>query len=192
MQDTRYKMQDKVLFIDLVHPLILKELTAHGFECDYFPHFSRQDTVRIIDQYFGLIIRSKIKVDKEILDKASSLRFIGRVGSGMENIDVDYAVSKGIVCMNSPEGNRDAVGEHTLGMLLSLINHMNRADRQVRQGKWIKPSRRTTVWDACGNWLSIRIIGSTVAPPVIISWIPSRRNERTHPRFHRHTFLQPG
>ena len=135
-------MRDKVLFIDLVHPLIREELTAHGFECDYFPHFSRQDTERIIDQYFGLIIRSKIEVDKEILDHASSLRFIGRVGSGMENIDVDYALSRGIICMNSPEGNRDAVGEHTLGMLLSLINHMNRADRQVRQGKWIREGNR--------------------------------------------------
>lgn len=132
----------KVLFIDSVHPLIREELMAHGFACEYFPGFSRPGIQKIIDQYFGIIIRSKIALDMEILDKASSLKFIARVGSGMENIDVDFALSKGITCLNSPEGNRDAVGEHTLGMLLSLVNHINRADLQVRQGKWIREGNR--------------------------------------------------
>jgi D-3-phosphoglycerate dehydrogenase len=132
----------KVLFIDSVHPLIREELTAHGFHCDYFPDYTRQDFEGVIGQYYGIIIRSKIKIDKELLGKATDLRFIGRVGSGLENIDVPYAVSRGITCMNSPEGNRDAVGEHTLGMLLALINHINRADRQVHDGKWIREGNR--------------------------------------------------
>ena len=132
----------KVLFIDSVHPLIREELTAHGFLCDYFPDYTRQDFEHIISQYYGIIIRSKIKIDKELLDKATELRFIGRIGSGMENIDQPYAVLKGVTCLNSPEGNRDAVGEHTLGMLLALINHINRADRQVHDGKWIREGNR--------------------------------------------------
>jgi D-3-phosphoglycerate dehydrogenase / 2-oxoglutarate reductase len=132
----------KVLFIDSVHPLISEELTAHGFHCDYFPDYLRTDYERIISQYFGIIIRSKIKIDKDLLDRATGLKFIGRVGSGMENIDLPYAVSKGMTCLNSPEGNRDAVGEHTLGMLLSLMNHINRADRQVHEGRWIREGNR--------------------------------------------------
>jgi D-3-phosphoglycerate dehydrogenase / 2-oxoglutarate reductase len=132
----------KVLFIDSVHPLIREKLTVHGFHCDYFQDYLKQDFEKIINQYFGIIIRSKIKIDKDFLDKATGLRFIGRVGSGMENIDMPCAVSKGITCLNSPEGNRDAVGEHALGMILSLINHMNRADRQVREGKWMREGNR--------------------------------------------------
>ena len=132
----------KVLFIDSVHPLIREELTAHGFVCEYFADHSLKEFEEIIDQYFGIIIRSKIRLDRNILDKAAGLRFIGRVGSGMENIDLDFAMSKGIICLNSPEGNRDAVGEHALGMLLSLLNHMNRADRQVRKGRWIREANR--------------------------------------------------
>jgi D-3-phosphoglycerate dehydrogenase len=132
----------KVLFVDSVHPLIREELTAHGFLCDYFPDYTRRDFEGIIGQYYGIIIRSRIKIDKGLLDKATGLKFIGRVGSGMENIDQPYAVSKGVTCLNSPEGNRDAVGEHTLGMLLSLINHINRADMQVHDGKWIREGNR--------------------------------------------------
>jgi D-3-phosphoglycerate dehydrogenase / 2-oxoglutarate reductase len=132
----------KVLFIDSVHPLIREELTAHGFTCDYFSDHSRKNFLEIIGEYSGIIIRSKIKIDKELLDKADMLKFIGRVGSGMENIDVTYAASKGILCLNSPEGNRDAVGEHAVGLLLSLFNHIPRADSQVRQGIWIREGNR--------------------------------------------------
>ena len=133
---------NKVLFIDTVHPLIQEELTSMGFQCDYFPGFGRQEFESVAAQYFGIIIRSKITIDKTFLDKALNLRFIGRVGSGMENIDVEYAQGRGIICVNSPEGNRDAVGEHCMGMLLNLMNHINRADRQVRQGFWIREGNR--------------------------------------------------
>ena len=135
-------MAKQVLFIDSVHPLIKEELTAHGFQCDYFPEYGRSDFLRIMKDYTGIIIRSKIMLDQEILALAGQLKFIGRVGAGMENIDLDFAIMKGIQCFNSPEGNRDAVAEHTVGMLLSLFNHLNRADRQVRAGQWIREANR--------------------------------------------------
>jgi D-3-phosphoglycerate dehydrogenase len=132
----------KVLFIDKVHPLIREELVRNKFTCDEFPGYNRHDFIKIAGRYHGIIIRSKFILDKEFLDHCLSLSFIGRVGAGMENIDVDYAQSKGIACFNSPEGNRDAVGEHTVGMLLSLINHLNRADRQVRNRIWDREGNR--------------------------------------------------
>ncbi|MDP1623550.1 MAG: NAD(P)-dependent oxidoreductase [Bacteroidales bacterium] len=132
----------KILFIDSVHPLIREELIGLGFDCHFFPDYGREDFLSIAGQYDGVIIRSKIRIDKAFLDRAIRLKFIGRVGAGMENIDVGYAESKGIHCLNSPEGNRDAVGEHALGMLLSIMNHMNRADQQVRQGIWIREGNR--------------------------------------------------
>jgi D-3-phosphoglycerate dehydrogenase / 2-oxoglutarate reductase len=134
----------KVLFLDSVHPLIREALTAHGFTCDFNPHLTKEELEAILPCYFGVIIRSKFRLDEALLSKASSLRFIGRVGAGMENIDVRFAESLGILCLNSPEGNRDAVGEHALGMLLSLMNNINRADRQVREGKWIREANRGT------------------------------------------------
>jgi D-3-phosphoglycerate dehydrogenase len=135
-------MAHKILFIDSVHPLIREELTGMGFQCDLFPDYKRPEFLSIADQYIGMIIRSKINLDKEFLDRAAKLKFIGRVGAGMESIDVDYATSKGIRCLNSPEGNRDAVGEHSLGMLLSLMNNLNRADHQVRTGTWNREGNR--------------------------------------------------
>ncbi len=132
----------RVLLIDSVHPLIKEELTRSGFQCDYFPDYGTSEFESIVDQYVGIIIRSKIRLDKAFLSKATNLRFIGRVGAGLENIDVEFAASQGIVCLNSPEGNRDSVGEHAIGMLLSLLNHLNRADRQVRDGKWIREGNR--------------------------------------------------
>lgn len=126
-------MIKKILFIDTTHPVLKDELTLNGFKCDYFPDYKREDFLNIIHQYQGVIIRSKILMDKEIIDKATNLRFIGRVGAGMESIDLDYAAIKGIACLNSPEGNRDAVGEHALGMLLCLFNNFKQADLQMRQ-----------------------------------------------------------
>lgn len=128
----------KVLFIDNAHPLLSEELTSIGFQCDYFEHFCRSDFESVIHNYEGVIIRSKIKIDQLFLQKAKKLRFIGRVGSGMENIDVSFAESKGITCINAPEGNRSAVGEHTLGLLLMLMNNLAKADKEVRQGLWIR------------------------------------------------------
>lgn len=135
-------MVQKVLFIDDTHPVLREELVAMGFECDSFTGKSASDCKKIIAGYFGLVIRSKIILDAEILACASRLKFIARVGAGMESIDVDFARSQGIECFNSPEGNRDAVAEHALGMLLSLLNHLNRADNEVRHGIWKREANR--------------------------------------------------
>ena len=132
----------KVLIIDTNHDILISELSKNGFQCDYFEGFTRKDYLSIIDRYFGVIIRSKIKFDKEIFEKAKNLKFIGRVGAGMENIDVELAQNLGIRCFNSPEGNRDAVGEHTLGMLLMLMNKLLKADREVRNGIWLREENR--------------------------------------------------
>ncbi|OFX19857.1 MAG: hydroxyacid dehydrogenase, partial [Bacteroidetes bacterium GWA2_31_9b] len=100
------------------------------------------ETLAIIHKYEGIIIRSKFKLDKDVIDKAHNLKFIGRVGSGLENIDTDYANQKGITCFNSPEGNRDAVGEHALGLLLTLANNISKADSEIRNGKWAREENR--------------------------------------------------
>jgi D-3-phosphoglycerate dehydrogenase len=134
----------KVLFIDSVHPLIASGLTAHGYACEFFSEAGRSELMKIAGGYFGIIIRSRVRLDEEFLLHANGLRFIGRVGAGMENIDVKFAEGRGILCFNSPEGNRDAVGEHTAGMLLSLMNNLNRADRQLRAGKWNREENRGT------------------------------------------------
>ena len=132
----------KVLFIDTVHPLIREELTAMGFLCEEFPEYTSADYSDIVSEYTGIIIRSKIIIDKAFIDKAINLKFIGRAGSGLENIDVTYAEQKGIHCLNSPEGNRDAVGEHALGMLLALTNRICLANSEVREGVWIREGNR--------------------------------------------------
>ena len=107
-----------------------------------FIEYGKEEILNIIKGYTGIIVRSRMKIDKEIIDKASQLKFIGRVGAGMESIDMEYAEAKGIHCFNSPEGNRDAVGEHTLGMLIALMNNFLRADSEVRQGEWKREENR--------------------------------------------------
>lgn len=132
----------KVLFIDTTHEILPQKLEEMGFQCDYFQNYYYQDYYDCIEDYDGVIIRSKIKMDQRILKKATKLKFIGRVGAGMENIDVPFAESIGIACLNSPEGNRDAVAEHTLGMILALRNHLIRVNTEVRNGKWIREENR--------------------------------------------------
>jgi D-3-phosphoglycerate dehydrogenase len=102
----------------------------------------REEILNKIGAYQGLILRSRLPVDRAMLDRATSLEFIGRLGAGLENIDVEYARSKGIFLAAAPEGNRNAVGEHTLGMLLSLFNKLNTADAEVRRGLWRREENR--------------------------------------------------
>jgi len=132
----------KVLFIDSVHPVLQKRLEENGFDCHLAYSLSRQEVLDCIDQYFGVVIRSRIKIDQEILSSATNLKFIARSGAGMENIDVDLAEKKNIACFNAPEGNRDAVGEHAIGMLLSLFNNLKRGDEEVRKGIWRREENR--------------------------------------------------
>ncbi len=132
----------KVLFIDSCHASLQQELEISGFTCDHDYDSSKEEIAKKLSSYTGLVIRSRFKLDKEFLDKASGLKFIARVGAGMENIDVGYAESKGIRCLHAPEGNRDAVGEQAIGMLLALFNNLCKADKEVREGKWIREGNR--------------------------------------------------
>ncbi|MBI2271784.1 MAG: hydroxyacid dehydrogenase [Bacteroidetes bacterium] len=132
----------KILFIDTTHPSLHEELIKSGFHCDLNFNWTKEEIITNINKYDGIVIRSRIKITKDIIDKAPRLKFIARVGAGMENIDVTYAESKGIRCLHAPEGNRDAVAEHALGMLLGLLNNIGRADRAVRDGKWIREGNR--------------------------------------------------
>jgi D-3-phosphoglycerate dehydrogenase len=132
----------KILFIDSNHPLLHTSLQKAGFTCDLQYDWTREEIIKHLHNYEGVVIRSKIKFTKDVIDAAPALKFIARVGAGMENIDVVYAESKGIVCLHAPEGNRDAVAEQALGMLLSLFNNLCRANREVREGKWIREGNR--------------------------------------------------
>lgn len=132
----------KILFIDTCHPLLFEALIADGHECTEGYNLSYEEISKMMPELNGIIIRSRIQLDRKILDKSENLLFIARAGAGMESIDVGFAESKNIKCINSPEGNRDAVGEHATGMLLSLMNNLNRADQQVRRGEWIREENR--------------------------------------------------
>ncbi len=132
----------RVLHLDTNHPLLIEQLAALGCENDENYRDSKTEIEKIIHQYDGLILRSRFLIDSDFLDQAKNLKFIGRVGAGLENIDVRYAKSKGIFVAAAPEGNRNAVGEHALGMLLSLFNKLNKADREVRSGEWDREGNR--------------------------------------------------
>jgi D-3-phosphoglycerate dehydrogenase len=132
----------KILHLDSNHDILTEKLKRAGFE-NYFDFTSsKEDLMPLIKNYEGLIVRSRFPIDKEFLKMATSLKFIGRVGAGLENIDVEFANAQGISCYNAPEGNRNAVGEHALGMLLSVFNHLNRADKEVRSGLWRREENR--------------------------------------------------
>jgi D-3-phosphoglycerate dehydrogenase len=132
----------KILHIDSNHELMLEQLNALGFTNHTDYKSIKEDVLKIIENYDGVIIRSRFSIDKIFLDAARNLKFIGRVGAGLENIDVDYAATKNITLIAAPEGNRNAVGEHSLAMLLSLFNKLNKADKEVRQGKWLREANR--------------------------------------------------
>lgn len=132
----------KILHLDANHPLLLNQLNDLGFTNHIDYTASKSEIEEKIGDYHGLIIRSRFTLDKQFLDACKNLKFIGRVGAGLENIDCDYAEAKGIYLISAPEGNRNAVGEHALGMLLSLFNKLNKADKEVRQGQWLREENR--------------------------------------------------
>lgn len=132
----------KILIIDEMHESIVPLLEEGGHEVHYRPEIEKKEILEIIGNYEGLIIRSKTPMNKPLLEKATRLKFIGRAGAGLDNIDIEYLEEKGIQLYHAPEGNRDAVGEHALGMLLALFNHFSRADQQVRKGIWRREENR--------------------------------------------------
>lgn len=132
----------KVLLLDTNHELLKKGLENLGCICDENYTSSKKEIEDIIHLYDGIVIRSRFKIDKEFIDKAVKLKFIARVGAGLESIDVAYAEKKGIHLIAAPEGNKNAVGEHALGMLLALFNNLKKADLEIRQGKWLREANR--------------------------------------------------
>jgi D-3-phosphoglycerate dehydrogenase len=134
----------RILFADSNHPVLHETLILKGIQCDLFWNKPVSELLNLLPAYDGLVIRSRFKLSKEILDTCSQLKVIGRVGAGMENIDVKHAEKKGIVCLCVPEGNRDAVGEQALGMLLMLLNNLKKADQEVREGIWLRAENRGT------------------------------------------------
>ena len=132
----------KVLVTDDVHPLLMNGLESLGFTCFYQPNIINEAVHKVIGDYEGLIINSKIMVDKALLDAGVKLQFVGRVGSGMEIVDKKYAAEKGVAVLSSPEGNRNAVAEHALGMLLALANNLVRSNQEVKNFDWQREKNR--------------------------------------------------
>ena len=132
----------RILHLDKNHPLLVSQLADAGYTNEENYTISKEETQAIIKDYDGIVIRSRFKIDKRFIDAATNLKFIARVGAGLESIDIPYAKTKNIHLISAPEGNRNAVGEHSLGMLLSLFNKLNRADASVKSGQWLREEHR--------------------------------------------------
>ncbi len=146
-------MKGKILIIDDLHPVFKERAAALGYEVDDLPKITREETLAVISEYVGIAVRTKFRIDKELMDVAPNLQFIARAGAGLDNIDEAYATSKNIKMLNAPEGNRDAVGEHAVGMLLSLINNHRKADIEIRNGIWDREGNRG--WELKGKTVGI-------------------------------------
>ena len=134
----------KILIVDRVLPLLSDRLSANGYECETNKELTHDDFVALPDEYEGLIIRNRFTMDAAAIDSKPHLRFVVRIGSGMENIDTQYAESKGVKCISTPEGNANAVAELCLSFLLAALRHIATADQEVRQGQWLREKNKGT------------------------------------------------
>ncbi len=135
-------MTRKILIVDDLHPIFKEKAIEMGYQVDDQPLITRDQTLDIIKDYTGIAVRTKFRIDKELLDVAPNLQFVARAGAGLDNIDEGAAKSRNIRLMNASEGNMDAVGEHATGLLLSLMNNFRRADAEIRNGKWDREGNR--------------------------------------------------
>lgn len=135
-------MLNRILIVDDIHDVFLEQLRVHKIDYDYLPECTKEEATSCIKDYTGLVIRSKFRVDGSFLQVAKNLRFIARGGAGMDNIDEELALKKNITLINAPEGNRDAVAEHMIGMLLSLLNSLRKGDSEIRNGNWRREPNR--------------------------------------------------
>lgn len=149
----------KIAFLDSAHPSLRLNLEKSGFECIDFNDIHKENAAGLLQDVSGIIIRSRFVIDSALIDALPKLKFIARVGAGMENIDWKYGESKGVRCLNAPEGNRNAVAEQALGMLLALMNNLVKADREVRAGKWIREGNRG--YELSGKTIGIVGYGNT-------------------------------
>lgn len=132
----------KIAILDNVHPLFESSFLEKKWKVDFLTNHSREEVKKIIHKYDGIILRSRIKMDEDFLTHATNLKFIGRPGAGLENIDLQFCKKNNISVFRSPEGNRDAVGEHVISSLLMLFNNLKKADQEVRVGTWLREENR--------------------------------------------------
>ena len=132
----------KIVIAGKAHPVLHETFIKNGFESIYAPSISRDELLDLLPGLSGLVLATRIGADREMIEKGSSLEWIARLGSGMDHIDTSFATSKNIRCISSPEGNCQAVAEHALGMLLSMMNNMCRANGQIREGQWLRDENR--------------------------------------------------
>jgi D-3-phosphoglycerate dehydrogenase len=146
-------MMGKILIVDDLHPAFKDRAVALGYEVDDLPKITRAETLSIIAGYDGIAVRTKFKIDQELMDAAPQLKFVARAGAGLDNIDEAYAKAKNIILINAPEGNRDALGEHAVAMLLSVINNLRNSDMEIRTGVWDREGNRG--WELKGKTVGI-------------------------------------